>query len=393
MSSSTSAALLAEDNVAAYVSKHASEIGVFPADAILTGKAIAGGNINFAFCVSEEATGKTVFVKQAPEYVAVFGPDGVPLTSARMHREYAIYMEWNRILGKELAQQFLPQIYFFDDKMMCFAMTFLDGYTLLDSDLVAKGMVPSSVATSLADFMSRTHAATHCTMIPKERADEFSQAYENRAMRDIQLAFVFTKCYKEASEEQLAGLVLDEAFLAEVESLKDAYQGKQADNLCLTHGDLHPGSVMVRGEDVKIIDPEFTIYGPPALDVGSLLSGFVLAAVHHAFAKNVSALKSLSSAAVDIWNAYKASMLKAGVSENVVKGIEVDTVGFTVAEVARTALGFAGGRLWLQFEDQTVKKAAQQAALKIVGQCMIARHNTGIATLFTSMDELVAQKS
>ena len=34
---------------------------------------------------------------------------------------------------------------------------------------------------------------------------------------------------------------------------------------------------------VKIIDPEFAVYGPPGLDVGSLLSGFVLAAVHHAY--------------------------------------------------------------------------------------------------------------
>ena len=34
---------------------------------------------------------------------------------------------------------------------------------------------------------------------------------------------------------------------------------------------------------VKIIDPEFAVYGPPGLDVGCLLSGFVLAAVHHAF--------------------------------------------------------------------------------------------------------------
>ena len=58
-----------------------------------------------------------------------------------------------------------------------------------------------------------------------------------------------------------------------------------AENRALCHGDLHPGSIMVNQDEgtVKIIDPEFAVYGPPGLDVGSLLSGFVLAAVHHAF--------------------------------------------------------------------------------------------------------------
>ena len=42
----------------------------------------------------------------------------------------------------------------------------------------------------------------------------------------------------------------------------------------LCHGDLHPGSIMVNSDGIcKIIDPEFTVYGPPGLDVGSVLSG------------------------------------------------------------------------------------------------------------------------
>ena len=37
---------------------------------------------------------------------------------------------------------------------------------------------------------------------------------------------MFTKCYKEATDEQRAGLTLDAAFLAEVEQLKRAYNGE-----------------------------------------------------------------------------------------------------------------------------------------------------------------------
>eukprot|EP00985_Skeletonema_marinoi_P012995 scaffold6388_cov121-Skeletonema_marinoi.AAC.1 len=59
--------LLTVDSVADYVLKHADQINVFPSDAVLTAEAIQGGNVNFAFCV-RSSCGKSVFVKQAPEY-------------------------------------------------------------------------------------------------------------------------------------------------------------------------------------------------------------------------------------------------------------------------------------------------------------------------------------
>ena len=141
----------------------------------------------------------------------------------------------------------------------------------------------------------------------------------------------------------------------------------------------------------KVIDPEFTVYGPPALDVGSLLSGYVLAAVHHAHADNPQAVTTIRQAAHALWEAYKDGLEKANMSAEMIQDTEVDTVGFTVAEVCRTALGFAGGRLWLQFENADTKKAAMKAALVIVGKCMIGRHKGGIQRLWTSLDELVAE--
>ena len=39
------------------------------------------------FQATDAESGKSVFVKQAPEFVAIFGPDGLPLTSARMQQE------------------------------------------------------------------------------------------------------------------------------------------------------------------------------------------------------------------------------------------------------------------------------------------------------------------
>jgi hypothetical protein len=51
-------------------------------------------------------------------------------------------------------------------------------------------------------------------------------------MRDIQLEFVFSKCYKEATDEQRAGLNVNAEFLQEIETLKSQYNG-QTDSLVL----------------------------------------------------------------------------------------------------------------------------------------------------------------
>ena len=75
-------------------------------------EAIQGGNVNYAFCITLDY-GAKIFLKQAPEFVAIFGPDGFPLTSERMQREMDVYSEWKEMLEGE-ANEMLPDIYYFD---------------------------------------------------------------------------------------------------------------------------------------------------------------------------------------------------------------------------------------------------------------------------------------
>ena len=179
--------------------------------------------------------------------------------------------------------------------------------------------------------------------------------------------------------------------MKEINNLKAAYDGQgDADNLCLCHGDLHPGSVMVNLAEggVNVIDPEFTVYGPPGLDVGSLLSGYVLAAVHQAYSDNKEAVLSICEGLEQVWTSYKSAMTAGGISPDMMKKIEVESVGFAVAEVCRTALEFAGGRKWLQFEDAAVKANSRKAALNIVQNCIIKRHTDGMSILISEMKAL-----
>ena len=79
-------------------------------------KPILGGNVNYAFCIEFPNNNKPIFLKQAPEFVAIFGPDGYPLTSERMQREMNVYDEWKTMLGSPLASKYLPDIYYFDSE-------------------------------------------------------------------------------------------------------------------------------------------------------------------------------------------------------------------------------------------------------------------------------------
>lgn len=125
--------------------------------------------------------------------------------------------------------------------------------------------------------------------------------------------------------------------------------------------------------------------------VGSLLSGYVLGAVHQAFSNNSKAVESIIKGIAAIWESYSNELKNAGISEDIIAKIEAETVGYTVAEVCRTALEFAGGRKWLQFEDPEVKSNSRKAALQIVEKCMVNRHQNGMKLLIESIEKECAK--
>merc|ERR1719203_1871410 len=220
---------------------------------------ITGGNINYAFLVSTgPPPSPSFFVKQAPSYVAFFGPDaGYPLTPDRLRLEIDAYKEFSSVLGPENASRFLPAVHTFDKSNNAAVMEFLEGYSLLDAELVSdKGRMNSAVASGLGEFIGKIHANTHSSVVKKGRRAYLAKHFQNKAMREIQLEFIFTRCYRDTTEEDREGLVVDDEFMNEVEELKAAYQGEvKAEDGCgyvLSHGDLHPGSVMISQENNSV---------------------------------------------------------------------------------------------------------------------------------------------
>ena len=116
------------------------------------------------------------------------------------------------------------------------------------------------------------HAATLGRLGGGGGGDVRAADFWNPSLRKIQLEHVWTVCFERSPKGRK--LTEDAALMAEVAHLRAKYLGYSHDALdqfALCHGDFHPGSVMVDpadDADVKVIDPEFAVHGPPGLDAG-----------------------------------------------------------------------------------------------------------------------------
>merc|ERR1712217_760028 len=236
----------------------------------------------------------------------------------------------------------------------------------------------------MGKIMGLLHSQTHCARISSNESKRLKTAYENGTLRGIQLEYVFSKCYRE--DDRASHLRDDAGFMAELENLKHIYRGKQADNLALCHGDLHAGSVMAdtSSGQVKIIDPEFAVYGPPGLDVGSLVSTYAMAYCYHTTLNNGLAAGLLEG--IDkVFESYNQTMSANGVAAAQIKQAVEDAVGFAGCEVSRTALGMAYERS-LKIDNEAAKTKAEKAAL-VAGVACILNRRKGKAAMIDALKD------
>ena len=170
-------ALLTPETVPAYV---ASKLHTTPFSSAegLSAVEISGGNLNYAFQVTNGE--QSVFVKQAPDFIKVFGPEA-KLYKERMALEVSVYRDFAAALGESDAAKYLPKIYDFDEDNMAFIMEFLGDLELLDKVMVKEdfgGLEQCSLESGR--FMAKVHAATHSTVVAAERAKELHAKYENK---------------------------------------------------------------------------------------------------------------------------------------------------------------------------------------------------------------------
>jgi len=375
---------------------------------------VGDGNLNLVFIVQSDVG--SVIVKQALPYVRLVG-DSWPLPLSRSYYEYhALTRQAARAPDK------VPAVQYFDEVQALIVMEFLSPHHILRYSLQT-GQIHETLGKTLGQFCANTlFKGSDYYMESTERKLDVALFSGNAALCDITESLVFTDPYYDApmnrhTSPQLDGLV---AHLRADDELKFAAQRmkfafcSQAETML--HGDLHTGSVMVHGDDAKVIDPEFVLYGPMGFDLGMLTANFILAwCAQPGYATQDDNRQEyrvwIQSVITDVWHhfdqqfsvlwknqrhgiLYPASLFEDQGHETILdKALQVelariwtDAMGFCGCEMIRRTLGLAHIAEYDDIEEPEVRSFCEAAGLRIARTLLVDRHQLrSLADVFSLM--------
>ena len=257
--------LLDCDEVISYV----KEKNLFLENDDLTVKEIGDGNINYIFKVENKIDGKSIVLKQADKLLR---SSGRPLDLARSKIEANILR-----IENNLAPHFVPEIYFYDEIMCVLAMEDISEYKNLRTELIAGKIFPN-FADNISEFLSRTLLLTTDLFMDKFEKKKNVKEFINPELCDISECLVFTEPYDNnknrniittGNEEFVENMLYkNEDLHFAILKLREKFMNYSQS---LIHGDLHSGSIFINEKGIKIIDPEFSFYGPMAYDIGNVI--------------------------------------------------------------------------------------------------------------------------
>ena len=257
--------LLDCDEVISYV----KEKNLFLENDDLTVKEIGDGNINYIFKVENKIDGKSIVLKQADKLLR---SSGRPLDLTRSKIETNILR-----IENDLAPHFVPEIYFYDEIMCVLAMEDISEYKNLRTELIAGKIFPN-FADNISEFLSRTLLLTTDLFMDKFEKKKNVKEFINPELCDISECLVFTEPYDNnknrniittGNEEFVENMLYkNEDLHFAILKLREKFMNYSQS---LIHGDLHSGSIFINEKGIKIIDPEFSFYGPMAYDIGNVI--------------------------------------------------------------------------------------------------------------------------
>ncbi|WP_447555177.1 S-methyl-5-thioribose kinase [Vreelandella sp. EE22] len=235
---------------------------------------VGDGNLNLVFIVTGEKG--SVVVKQALPYVRMVG-ESWPLPLYRAHFEYyALVRQAQRAPG------IAPEVFYFDKAQALIVMEYLHPHVILRRKLI-KGERVARLGETLGQFCARTaFRGSELSLPSAEKKQDVGLFSGNVAIPAITESLVFTDPYFNAEMnhhtpaltpvvERLRGNV---ALKARAQRMLLKFT---ADTETMLHGDLHSGSIMATDTEVRVIDPEFSQYGPMAFDLGMAVANFLMA--------------------------------------------------------------------------------------------------------------------
>ena len=235
---------------------------------------IGDGNLNLVFVVTGAAG--QVIVKQALPYVRLVG-ESWPLPLRRAFFEHnALSRQATRDPGS------VPEVYYHNDTQALVVMEYLADHVILRQSLM-QGEMHEGLGGFLGRFCARTAFRGSDLHLPAAtRKRDLALFAENIELCDITENLVFSDPYFDAElnrhtpalDPVVAALRADRDMKVAAQHMKARFANHAE---TLLHGDLHTGSIMVKGDMARVIDPEFATYGPMGFDIGMLIANFLMA--------------------------------------------------------------------------------------------------------------------
>jgi 5-methylthioribose kinase len=344
--------VLTTASVPAYIAGRAALRGLVD-PATLTAVEVGDGNLNLVFRCADGA-GRRLVLKQALPYVRLVGPDW-PMTEERATREAGA------IVAHSAVSDDVCRLIDFDAARHVLALEDLSDHEVFRNRL-NEGGPHAEVAERLAEYVADVVSGTSFLTLGEEEFRRRAASAANPELCAITEDLIFTEPYLGAErnsvrpslEPVLAALRADGAWLAAAMAMKRRFLTSQE---ALLHGDLHSGSVFVRGTgaelSVKAFDSEFACYGPVGFDLGLLWSNMVFAATRAAVLGERDRARSLVRTVESSWHRFVARTWQnwserrspAKYPDSYLVGwlpeILRDSFGFAGCEAARRTIGLA----------------------------------------------------
>lgn len=355
---------------------------------------IGDGNLNYVYLVSSvQDEKKALIVKQAVPYLRCVGEE-FALGRERMTYEIRALSKF-----KQIAPDFVPELYHVSEDMSIVVMQYLGDHIILRGGLtVAKNYPKFSehISSYLADTLFKTSSLYLDSTSKRKLIDEFNS---NTELCKLTEDFVFTFAYmknetndaENVKDNPLAQkLFSDMEFKERVLDLKYKFMTSTD---ALIHGDLHTGSIMLNDSETFVIDPEFAYVGPFGFDIGALVANLANNYVHHSVVTKDEDFKEylletikeiielFESKFLKLWEAQKNSALliegyiddktAQKYREKFVKRIFQEAIGFAGCKMARRVFGVAGVAEIRGIKDKQKRRDAEALVLKIAREFVL----------------------
>ncbi len=265
--------LMNAEEVVEYVKE---KLDIFDQAADLQCKEIGDGNLNYVFRVWDNNSDKSVIVKQAGATARI--SDDFKLSTERIKIESDVLQ-----LEGVLAPGLVPIVYKYDDTMSCCSMEDLSDHVILRQALIEHQRFPL-FADHISTFMVNTLLLTTDVVLEHKKKKSLVKNYINPELCEITEDLVFTEPFNNYNNRNdvfplnlewvTKELYEDKELHVEAAKLKFEFMTNAQ---ALIHGDLHTGSVFIKSDSTKVIDPEFAFYGPIGYDVGNVIANLIFA--------------------------------------------------------------------------------------------------------------------